>query len=132
MDRETRENIFSRIIEAISPLGFADIKTNPKHGTLEVPGATLDDRSQIRMHLLSLERELGGMGLMPPCSTYHRFASGMTGGKMSSSKPETTIFMDDTVHYKNVHAAGLTSILSAMLNSQQIKKHSHHADFVIN
>ena len=97
VDRETRENIFSRIIEAISPLGFADIKTNPKHGTLEVPGATLDDRSQIRMHLLSLERELGGMGLMPPCSTYHRFASGMTGGKMSSSKPETTIFMDDTV-----------------------------------
>ena len=33
---------------------------------------------------------------MPPCSTYHRFAPGMTGGKMSSSKPETTIFMNDT------------------------------------
>ena len=34
---------------------------------------------------------------MPPCSTYHRFAPGMTGGKMSSSKPETTIFMTDSV-----------------------------------
>ena len=34
---------------------------------------------------------------MPPCSTYHRFAVGMTGDKMSSSKPETTIFMRDTV-----------------------------------
>ena len=37
------------------------------------------------------------MGLMPPCSTYHRFAVGMNGDKMSSSKPETTIFMDDDV-----------------------------------
>jgi len=40
---------------------------------------------------------MGGMGLMPPCSTYHRFAVGMTGDKMSSSKPETTIFMHDTI-----------------------------------
>ena len=34
---------------------------------------------------------------MPPCSTYHRFAVGMTGDKMSSSKPESTIFMDDEI-----------------------------------
>ena len=33
---------------------------------------------------------------MPPSSTYHRFAIGLTGEKMSSSKPQTTIFMDDT------------------------------------
>ena len=45
--------------------------------------------------MLAMEREMGGMGLLPPCSTYHRFAVGMTGDKMSSSKPETTIFMDD-------------------------------------
>jgi tryptophanyl-tRNA synthetase len=49
------------------------------------------------MVLLALEREMGGLGLMPPCSTYHRFAVGMTGDKMSSSKPETTIFMDDEI-----------------------------------
>ena len=47
------------------------------------------------MCLLALEREMGGMGLMPPCSTYHRFAVGLTGDKMSSSQPETTIFMDE-------------------------------------
>jgi tryptophanyl-tRNA synthetase len=46
---------------------------------------------------LSLERNIGGMGLMPPCSTYHRFVVGMTGDKMSSSKPETTIFMHDSI-----------------------------------
>jgi len=82
---------------SIKEIGFSDVKSNPKHGTIEIPGATIGDRSRIRMKMLSIERRMGGMGLMPPCSTYHRFAVGMTGEKMSSSKPETTIFMDDDV-----------------------------------
>ena len=49
------------------------------------------------MALLALERSLGGLGLLPPSSTYHRFAIGMTGDKMSSSRPETTIFLDDEI-----------------------------------
>ena len=82
---------------ALSDLGFSDLLLNHRHGTIDIPGATLSDRSSIRMVLLALEREMGGLGLMPPCSTYHRFAVGMTGDKMSSSKPETTIFMDDEI-----------------------------------
>lgn len=97
LNREVRGNIIDRIKNSISPLGFADILTNPKHGTIEIPGASTGDKAPLRMKLLKLERELGGMGLMPPCSTYHRFAVGMTGDKMSSSKPETTIFMDDSI-----------------------------------
>ena len=38
---------------------------------------------------------MGGPGLLQPSSTYHRFAVGMTGGKMSSSMPETTIFLTE-------------------------------------
>ena len=97
LDRSSRDVIFSKIIDLISPLGFADFSSNPKHGTIDIPGATRSDKNLIRMQLLQLERNLGGLGLMPPCSTYHRFAPGMTGGKMSSSKPETTIFMTDSV-----------------------------------
>jgi len=37
------------------------------------------------------------MGLLSPSSTYHRFAVGMTGDKMSSSKPKTTLFLSDDV-----------------------------------
>jgi tryptophanyl-tRNA synthetase len=40
---------------------------------------------------------MGGMGLMQPSSTYHQFAVGMTGGKMSSSQPETTMFLNDSM-----------------------------------
>ena len=64
---------------------------------IEIPGATKKDRGQIRLALLRLERQLGGLGLLPPASTYHRFAIGMTGDKMSSSRPETTIFLDDSI-----------------------------------
>ncbi len=97
VNRETRDEIFSMISESIRSLGFADFSINPKHGIMEIPGATNADKSQIRIKLLELERSLGGLGFMSPCSTYHRFASGMTGGKMSSSKPETTIFMNDSI-----------------------------------
>ena len=31
-----------------------------------------------------------------PISTYHRFLTGLTGGKMSSSKPNTAIYLNDT------------------------------------
>jgi len=97
VNRQVRASIFEKLKQSLSKLGFADILANPKHGTIEIPGATIGDKSRIKLSLLSLERSLGGMGLMPPCSTYHRFAVGMTGDKMSSSKPETTIFMSDTI-----------------------------------
>ena len=89
--------MMSNLESSIKDLGFSDVKTNPKHGTIDIPGATISDKFRIRMKLLSIERMMGGMGLLPPSSTYHRFAVGMTGDKMSSSKPESTIFMDDDI-----------------------------------
>jgi len=97
VNRDVRNQLFDKLKSSLSKLGFADILSNPKHGTIEIPGATILDKSKIQLSLLSLERKIGGMGLMPPCSTYHRFVVGMTGDKMSSSKPETTIFMHDSI-----------------------------------
>ena len=56
VDRETRDSVFSRMEESIRDLGFSDILSNPKHGTMEVPAATQSDRSKIRMSMLRLER----------------------------------------------------------------------------
>ncbi|MBU38682.1 MAG: tryptophan--tRNA ligase [Euryarchaeota archaeon] len=97
VDMTSRKSMMSNLESSIKDLGFSDVKTNPKHGTIEIPGATISDKFRIRMKLLSIERMNGGMGLLPPSSTYHRFAVGMTGDKMSSSKPESTIFMDDDI-----------------------------------
>lgn len=97
VNKEKQKQVFSQIVGSISQLGFSDIMSNPKHGTVNVPSATSRDKGSIRMALLSLERKMGGMGLLAPSSTYHRFAVGMTGDKMSSSKPKTTLFLGDDV-----------------------------------
>ena len=70
VNRDVRNQLFDKLKSSLSKLGFADILPNPKHGTIEIPGATILDKSKIQMSLLSLERKIGGMGLMPPCSTY--------------------------------------------------------------
>lgn len=97
IDKKKVASIFSMIVSDLSELGFSDINSNPKQGTIVVPSATKRDMNNIRFKLLKLERKLGGMGLLAPASTYHHFAVGLTGEKMSSSKPKTTIFLDDDI-----------------------------------
>lgn len=43
----------------------------------------------------AIELENGGYSFMEPSSTYHRFMSGLQGGKMSSSVPESYISLTD-------------------------------------
>ena len=97
IDRAKRQSIFDGIVSNMEAMGFSDIMSNPKEGTVMVPSATSQDIHRIRMQLLAYERSLGGQGLLAPSSTYHHFAVGLTGDKMSSSKPKTTIFLDDEI-----------------------------------
>ena len=97
VDKTQRKIIIDKAISAINKAGYNQINSNPKHGTIDIKDATAENHSEIQYELLSLERQLGGMGLMQPSSTYHQFAVGMTGGKMSSSMPETTIFLNDSM-----------------------------------
>jgi tryptophanyl-tRNA synthetase len=94
-DKSSTAAIFTQIVDVVKTLGYGDIMADAKHGIVDLPAATSKDRYPVRMSLLTLERSLGGPGLLQPSSTYHRFAVGMTGGKMSSSKPETTIFLNE-------------------------------------
>jgi tryptophanyl-tRNA synthetase len=95
MDKQKLNDIFAGIVKCLTELGYSDIQSNPKQGNVNVPSATKKDKTMIRMKLLGYERSLGGMGLLAPSSTYHHFAVGMTGEKMSSSKPKTTLFLRD-------------------------------------
>ena len=100
IDKNQRKMVIDKAISAINKAGYNQIDSNPKHGTIDIKDATTKNQTEIQYQLLTLERELGGMGLMQPSSTYHQFAVGMTGGKMSSSQPETTIFLNDSI--KNI------------------------------
>ncbi len=94
-DKATTHSVFTKIVDVLKALGYGDIVADANHGIVDLPAATPKDRYPIRMSLLALERSMGGSGLLQPSSTYHRFAVGMTGGKMSSSMPETTIFLTE-------------------------------------
>lgn len=97
IDKGVRQSVFGKLYAILSGVGFSDILSNPKHGSIEIPAATNRDRDLIRPELLKLERSLGGLGLLQPSSTYHQFAIGMTGDKMSSSRPDTTIFLTEDI-----------------------------------
>lgn len=82
----------------VEPLGFDKRATvaNAPHGVLEVNGFTPDSLPEVDASLARLEAGIGGFGFLPPAATYHRFMQGLQGGKMSSSKPESHISLEDT------------------------------------
>lgn len=54
-----------------------------------------DQDPHIRLTRDIAERFKSQFNFISPSSTYHRFITGLTGGKMSSSKPKTAIFLSD-------------------------------------
>ncbi len=54
-----------------------------------------DQDPHIRLTRDIAERFKSQFNFITPSSTYHRFITGLTGGKMSSSKPKTAIFLSD-------------------------------------
>lgn len=62
-------------------------------GHLDVLDA--DNFEQLLKTVREVELRYGGYAFVPPAATYHRFMSGLQGGKMSSSIPESHIALLD-------------------------------------
>lgn len=65
------------------------------------------DHVEIEKQVRKIEVESGGFAFIQPSSTYHKFITGLTGGKMSSSKPESFISLmerPDTAEKKIMRA----------------------------
>jgi tryptophanyl-tRNA synthetase len=93
------ENVESLIDEAqaaLEPLGIGPFKKIPKYKALYTEGATTDNLMDMDMALIEIEKSKSPYIFYPPASTYHRFMTGLTGGKMSSSIPPSCIFLNDT------------------------------------
>lgn len=86
--------------KALKEGGFGEVKRYEEHiDVLEIrdkeglrSGRLLDE---IDSEMRRLETEQGGYGFIPPASLYHRFMTGLSGGKMSSSKPESHIALTE-------------------------------------
>ncbi|MEA3199249.1 MAG: tryptophanyl-tRNA synthetase [Thermoplasmata archaeon] len=99
----TRENHLKAILLAarglaLEPLGFdrRAVTPNAPHGVMTIGGFTPDVVPDVDQALAKVEQQAGGFGFLPPAATYHRFMQGLQGGKMSSSKPESHISLEDT------------------------------------
>ncbi len=93
------ENVNELLDEAeriIKKLGFADYRKIANYKAIYLDGATTSDIPKLDEALIPIEQQFGGYGFFPPASTYHQFMSGLTGGKMSSSEPESSIFLSDS------------------------------------
>lgn len=78
-------------------LGYSNLDVNKKYGAIYLQNERYSIKKQIQISdtLNQNEFELGGYGFHNPSSTYNKFMTGLTGGKMSSSIPESCIFLTD-------------------------------------
>ena len=92
--KKDSEQLLDKAQEAVQKKGYS-IKRITKYNTLYIQDKNID-MDAIDRTLAKIEQEYGGYGFILPSSTYHRFMTGLTGEKMSSSKPQTAIFLTDT------------------------------------
>ncbi|MGB1698053.1 MAG: tryptophan--tRNA ligase [Thermoplasmatota archaeon] len=73
-----------------------DRKRNDKHGQIHL-GRSITQQTvrEIDLALARAEAKKGELGLVRPSATFHRFMTGLQGGKMSSSKPETSVYLTE-------------------------------------
>ena len=77
-------------------LKFNKLKRITDYKAIYIEDAVKEDIQKIDEALAKTETRFGGYGFFQPSATFHRFITGLTGEKMSSSKPESAIFLTDT------------------------------------
>ena len=79
-------------------LGYDKLDRNDNYGSIYLEGIKYDPdlQKEISSRLNQKDYELGGFGVYNPSSTDNMFMTGLTRDKMSSSRPETCIFLTDT------------------------------------
>jgi len=81
--------------KTLRSLNFTKLKRITDYKAIYIEDAKEEDISKIDGQLAITEPKLGGYGFIQPSATFHRFITGLTGEKMSSSKPESAVFLTD-------------------------------------
>jgi tryptophanyl-tRNA synthetase len=90
------EQLLDNAEKIVQQLGFKQLQRINEYKALYINDATKQDIENINEHLAITEPLFDGYGFMQPSATFHRFITGLTGDKMSSSKPESAIFLSDS------------------------------------
>lgn len=89
LSRDAPQDAFDELADELESVG--SVERFDEH--LDVYGA---DREEVESVVREVEVAHGGYGFYPPSSIYHRFMTGLTGGKMSSSVPKSHIAVTDS------------------------------------
>jgi tryptophanyl-tRNA synthetase len=92
---EDVEGVLDLAEKAARASGFKDFKRISAYKALYIEDAEADDVPAIEEAVLKAETLRNNMAFYLPSSTYHRFITLFSGDKMSSSRPETAIFLSD-------------------------------------
>jgi tryptophanyl-tRNA synthetase len=90
------QSLLDHAEKIVRKLGFNKLKRINEYKAIYINDVMEHQISMIDQKLAESEPMLNGYGFLPPAATFHRFMTGLTGGKMSSSKPESAIFLSDT------------------------------------
>ncbi|HJJ47736.1 MAG TPA: tryptophan--tRNA ligase [Methanocorpusculum sp.] len=81
--------------EAISAVAKKFKGAKKYEGHIDLPEGFPLDAARVEEIVRKTEQELGGFGFILPSSTYHSFLTGLQGGKMSSSVPDSLVWFDE-------------------------------------
>lgn len=90
------EKLLDNAEKIIRKLGFNQLKRINEYKAIYINDAEEKDISKVNNLLAKSEVKFGSYVFLQPSSTYHRFITGLTGEKMSSSKPESSIFLTES------------------------------------
>ena len=119
-DRNTHVSVRSKEapVQAMDAIEAAFKDCKRFEGHIDINGVPYETVSSI---VRAIEREYGGYGFISPSATLHRFLPGLTGGKMSSSVPESIIgFTEDEKTVRKKIMAALTGGRTTLAEQKEL------------
>ena len=110
----------------LKSLNFNKLKRITDYKAIYIEDAVKEDIQKIDEVFAKTELKLGGYGFFQPSATFHRFMTGLTGEKMSSSKPESAIFLTDST--KDATKKIMNSKTGGAVTLEEQKKHGGKPD----
>jgi len=124
-DRNKRD-LLEKTERALRDHGYNDLDVNIPYGVIKIYGAAGEDEYVIERIVTSIERPMNDYALFKPSATYHRLMRGLTGAKMSSSKPETAIFLTDDI--EEAKKKILRAVTGGRVTAEEQRKYGGNPD----
>ncbi|NPA74600.1 MAG: tryptophan--tRNA ligase [Euryarchaeota archaeon] len=93
---EDAAKVLGRLKKHLEERGYENVKMNVPYKALYLTDRDEKDVISVDRDVMDYERELNEFAFFSPAATYHRLITGLTGSKMSSSHPDSAIFLSDS------------------------------------